>query len=123
MTTDLHDQLLALIETSIVNRYDGDLEKHEDLYMGGSDTYTPLDTDAIRELLTALWGEHITAKTIETVFKNLVENGAEKWPQAWCEEDIEQERQDRIDGLGNEIDHIEDHLDRLKAEYAKLTGR
>lgn len=82
----LEFQLLALIENSIIERYAGDLEQREDP-REGEYVYTPRDTSAIRELLNTLWGEHVSALTIERVFKTLVKDGAVRWPLAWCEED------------------------------------
>ena len=81
------DKLFALIENSIIARYSGDLERHKDPRCKRADTFTPLDTDAIRELLTTLWGEHITLQALELIFETLVTDGAETWPQAWCEEE------------------------------------
>ena len=86
-----------MIENSIIERYSGDLRKWEDPRMKRADTYTPLDTDAIRELLTTLWGEHVTTQTIERVFEMLVEDGAKQWPLAWCEEDLAWDREHCID--------------------------
>jgi hypothetical protein len=113
ITATEENQLLALIETSIIERYDGDLERQEDPRMKCADTYVPLDTDAIRELLTTLWGELVSAQTIEQVYTTLVEDGAEKWPQAWCEEEIAAEREERLSYLDYEIDRVEECLAKL----------
>jgi hypothetical protein len=78
-----------MIERSIVARYDGDLERHE-CPKTAEVHYTPLDTDHIRTLLDALWGETLTAKTIEEFFKRMTEDGAEEWPHAYCEDDEEE---------------------------------
>jgi hypothetical protein len=112
----LEEQLLALIESSIIERYSGDLKRHEDPRMKRANRYTPLDTDAIRELLTTLWGKHITAQTIEHVFETLVEDGAKQWPLAYCEEDLEWERERYRYNLDHEIKCAEEHLVDLKRE-------
>jgi hypothetical protein len=68
--------LLRLIEDSIIRRYDGKLERRQDP-RSKRNTYKPLDTDAIRTLLTTLWGEYISAETIKTIFNTLVEDDTE----------------------------------------------
>lgn len=80
------DKLFALIENSIIARYSGDLERHEDPRMKRAETFTPLDAGAVRELLTTLWGEHITPQALELVFETLVTDGAEAWPRARYQE-------------------------------------
>jgi hypothetical protein len=114
------DQLFTLIETSIVERYAGDLERQEDPRGKCADTYIPLDTDNIRELLTTLWGELVSAETIERAYTTLIEHGAEKWPLGWCEEDITREREERLSHLDYEIERGEQHLAELKAELNQL---
>jgi hypothetical protein len=80
--------LLLLIERSIIERYEGDLEKHDDPQNGGC-LYTPLDTDNIRELVVSLWGELVHSEVLENAINRLTEHGAEVWPRGYCEEDIE----------------------------------
>jgi hypothetical protein len=113
--------LLVMIENSIITRYDGDLERHEDPREKRADTYIPLDTDAIRESLTTLWGEHITAQTLERVFETLTTDGAEKWPLAWCEEDLERERERRALMLDYEIECTEKQIAKTQRRLTKLT--
>jgi small-conductance mechanosensitive channel len=125
IATTVQDRLLALIETSIIERYSGDLEKREDPRRKCAERYVPLDTDDIRELLTTLWGELVSAQTIEQVYAALVEDGAEEWPQAWCEEEIAAEREQRLSYLDYEIDRVEERLAKLikhtKKHLAELT--
>src|SRR5262245_14302429 len=75
-----------LVDNSIIERYDGDLERHQ-CPKTAEVHYTPLDTDHIRTLLNRLWGESLTAETIEDFFERLTKDGAEEWPHGWCEED------------------------------------
>src|SRR5262249_15442606 len=77
-----------LIDDSIIERYDGDLErlgegKHGELH------YRPLDEDHIRQLLASLWGERLTAEVIEDAFKRLMNDVEGPWPHGYCEEDEE----------------------------------
>jgi hypothetical protein len=119
---DAHDEdkLLALIENSIIARYSGELEKHE--ADDGAVTFTPLDTDDIRDLLTTLWGGHITPQALELVFETLVTDGAEAWPQAYCEEVDDAERERRLASLDHEIEYAEEHVKKLKDERDRLVG-
>jgi hypothetical protein len=105
-------QFFTLIETSIIERYTSDLERSEDPRGKYADTYIPLDTDHIRELLTTLWGELVSAETIERVYATLVKDGAEKWPLGWCEEEIAREREDRLSHLDYETECGEEHLEK-----------
>jgi hypothetical protein len=116
LTLAEQDQFFAVIETSIVDRYSGDLERCED------GAYIALDTDAIRELLTTNWGTLVSAETIECVYTTLVEDGVEQWPLGWCEEDIEREREQRLPALDYEIECAEDRLAKLKNERDQLAG-
>jgi hypothetical protein len=118
--------LSALIEKSITERYSGDLERHEDPRGKCANTYTALDTDHIRQLLTSLWGEHITADTLESVFETLTEGGAEKekWsPQAWCEEDDEIERQEQLSTIDCEAAAVEDQISKLTRRLKRLHAK
>src|SRR5262249_28818559 len=118
-------ELSELIAQSIIKRYSGDLEKHADKYETGLVTYTPLDTDDIRDLLTTLWGAHITAEKLEDVFETLTKDGAEHWPDAWCEEDLEYERGQcgrKNNRLDNEIKYVESRLAMLRQERNDLAG-
>ena len=47
LSADEESKLLTLIESSIVARYCGDLERQEDPRGKSGTTYTPLDTDAL----------------------------------------------------------------------------
>jgi hypothetical protein len=75
------------IDATIIARYDGDLERHEDPRGKRGVCYTPLDTSNIQELLTRLWGTRLTADAIEDAFHRLTEDGADTWPLAWCDDD------------------------------------
>jgi hypothetical protein len=110
--------LLDLIEQSIIRRYDGDLERREDPRCKRADTYTPLDTDTIRTLLTTLWGGRVSAETIEEVFDRLTTDGAEQWPKAWCEEDLEIERNQRLARIEYEIECVEQRI-KNKRKHSK----
>jgi hypothetical protein len=107
-----------LIETPIIERYAGDLERHE--CEDGTVTYTPLDTDTIRELLITLWGDLVSETTINGVYDDLITDGAEQWPRAHCEEDIAYERKERLTRLDHDIECTETHLAELKQEARTL---
>jgi hypothetical protein len=81
-------QFETLVDQSIRDRYDGDLERWEDIRDGGQ-TYTPIDTDHVRDLLNVLWGELLTSQAIEDAFERLTQDGADidAWPHGWCQED------------------------------------
>jgi hypothetical protein len=108
-------QLLTLIEKSVVERYSGELGRREDPLDAGS-FYLPIDTDAIRDLLNDMWGEHVTKESIDHVYTNLVENGAEEWPKAYCEEDLQYERDQRLSSIDNDIERAEEYVAKLKRE-------
>jgi hypothetical protein len=116
------DAFMSVIHASIIERYDGDLERHEDPRGKRNDLYVPLDHDQIRELLTKLWAEHVTVGTIEDAFDNLVNYGAEDWPHAWCEEELEAEREQQLSYLDYEIECTEQQLAKLKHELNQLLG-
>ena len=123
MTDTVHQQVLTMLKASIIERYDGDLKRHEDPRMKRSDWYTPRDTAAIRKLLTTLWGAHVTAQTIEQAFDELIKYGARQWPLAHCQEDDEEAAEaadQRISDLDHEIEYTEEHLANLKDEQARL---
>jgi hypothetical protein len=111
-------ELQILIENSIIERYEGDLERHET--ESGEITYIPLDVDNIHDLLTTGWGEYVAADTLEQIFKNLTEDGAEKWPKAYCEEDLDYEREQRASLIDYDIACAEVHLEKLKTERDEL---
>ena len=74
----------TMIDDSITSRYDGELDRGgEDL--DGALAYTPLNTDAIRNLLHALWGELLTPEAIESAFDRLMDHST--WPHGWCQAD------------------------------------
>lgn len=83
-------QFEELVEKSIIARYDGNLERWEG--RDGGPVYTPLDTDHVRTLLNALWGELLTPQAIDDAFERLAE-GENEWPHGYCEDDIEEQWQ------------------------------
>ena len=89
------EDLLDLIANSIIQLYDGDLERYDNCRDGGFN-YTPLDVDHIRDLLTKHWAEHVKESILDDAFERLTEEGAEHWPKAWCEEDIAEGADERI---------------------------
>jgi len=107
-----NDKFGDVVVNSITARYDGDLERHE-CPKTAEIHYTPLDTDFIRTLLNELWGETLTAETIEHFFECLTKDGAEKWPLASCEEE-EDERP--LSDYRTEADEIADY----EAEQRRL---
>jgi hypothetical protein len=121
LTTEEEFKLSELIEKSITERYSGELERHEDERGKMPVMYTPLDTDDIRNVLIKLWGKYVTAETLKGVFNVLTQDGAEHWPNAWCKEDLEYEREQRgreIDRLDTEIEYAESRLATLRQERA-----
>jgi hypothetical protein len=88
LTSEEQERFENAIDATIIARYNGDLERHEDPRGKRGDFYTPLDTNNIRELLIELWGERLTANAIEDAFLRLTEDGAESWPHGWCDDDI-----------------------------------
>jgi hypothetical protein len=111
--------LETLIDDSIVARYEGDLERIDE-YCGVCGTYLPLDEDNIRELLTAFWGEHVTAETLDAAFDRLTQFGADEWPRAWCEEDIREEKDRRLRSIDYDIQCAEEQLANLRKEAEEL---
>jgi hypothetical protein len=84
-----------MVDTSIVEQYDGPLDRlGEDQH--GVICYAPLDTDHIRTLLISLWGDLLSAETIEETFERLMAQG--EWPRGYCEDD-EEERPLSADGF------------------------
>jgi hypothetical protein len=77
-------QFETLIDQSILDRYDGDLERGWDK---DGPTYRPLDTDHVRTLLNVLWGELLAPQAI--AFERLTQLG-NRWPHGYCEEDEEE---------------------------------
>ena len=99
LTWEEENALTSIIEASIIARYDGETERRESYDRKGvSDGhyYVPLDTDAIRELLTQLWGDSLTTEVIESTIANLSTEGAAEWPHGYCEEDEEEEELERV---------------------------
>jgi hypothetical protein len=98
--------LEQIIDNSIVERYDGDLEyvgegKHGELH------YKPLDEDHIRQLLVDLWGDRLTPGAIEDAFNRLMQDQGD-WPHGYCEE--VEELHDRAEL--ERLDQLEDELVR-----------
>jgi hypothetical protein len=81
--------LESLIDQSIISRYDGDLERLGPDQDGGINR-VPLDTEHVSDLLTALWGKYLNPGAITAALIRLTEDGAEHWPNAWCEDDEEE---------------------------------
>ena len=74
LTLDEQCAFERAIDASIIARYRGDLEDlgNNDAHVEGFvNQYLPLDTDHIRNLLTELWGESITAEALEDAFLRL----------------------------------------------------
>src|SRR5262245_7031209 len=85
-----------VIDRSIMERYDGDLEYVGESEDGKQAYYRPLDEGHIRRLLVDLWGDRLTAEAIEDAFNRLMQvEGA--WPL------LKELR---------ELDELEDHLRR-----------
>ena len=97
--------LQQVIDNSIVERYDGDLEyvgegKHGEIHC------RPLDEDHIRRLLIDLWGDRLPTELIEDAFNRLMQDQRE-WPQGFCDELVEELHD--LEGL-QELDELEEHL-------------
>jgi hypothetical protein len=84
-------RLDELIDQSIISRYDGDLRRLGPDQDGGSN-YVPLDVERVSDLLTALWGRHLSPGTITAALIRLTQDGADYWPHGWCEDDEEEAR-------------------------------
>ena len=109
-------QLEELVDASVVERYDGDLERDEELDRKGvwdGWVYTPCDVDHIRELLTTIWDGVLTSEEIESAFERLTKDGRprEGWPHpdCWCEEELEEEERERLDAIDAEEWAREEH--------------
>src|SRR5262245_29200326 len=99
LTIEEQSTFEEMIDASIVARYESELERHDDCDRKGvfdGYFYTPLDTDRIRELLTMLWGDLLTAEAIEDAFTRLTKDGAGEWPRGYCEEDEDEKEQARL---------------------------
>src|SRR5215475_3557355 len=106
-----------MIDASIIARYDSELERHDSCDRKGvfdGYFYTPLDTDKIRELLTKLWGDLLAAEVIEDAFARLTQDGAAEWPNAYCEEDQEQEEQAQLELFDQEEAAEEEHQEHTR---------
>jgi len=75
----------AMIDDSILKRYDGDLERLDEGHHGEIG-YRPLDIDYVRDLLIELWGGTLTTNAIEEAFERLMDRNGE-WPHGYCQED------------------------------------
>jgi hypothetical protein len=91
----------VIIRESIVARYDGSLERDTDANDGGF-VYTPLDEDLIRSLLVTLWEDLLSPQEIDTAYDHIITYGADKWPKAWCQEDVDDEEEMRLSLLDQE---------------------
>jgi hypothetical protein len=116
---DAREDLLDLIANSIIQLYDGDLEKYDDCRDGGF-IYTPIDVDNIRDLLTKHWGEHIKESILDDAFERLTEEGAEHWPKAWCEEDEADAADQRLRDIDYEWNLINERKQKLVRELKRL---
>ena len=84
----VQDVFECMIDSSIVERYDSDLERlGEDRH--GKIYYRPLDTDRVITLLVGLWGDLLTPEAINEAFDRLIED-QDDWPHGYCEEDEEE---------------------------------
>jgi hypothetical protein len=72
-------KLSDLITDSVIQRYDGDLQRHEHPATAEI-IYLPCDVNRIHDLLTSLWGSLVNAMLLDTVFDQLNEDGAKNWP-------------------------------------------
>jgi hypothetical protein len=108
MTLSDHFEVMEAVKVSIASQYDGELEVTED--WEGSLHYTPLDDDRIRQLLIQEFGDVLSGAAIEEAFTELVNEGAEEWPKAWCQAWEEEQR----DSLGIELDIATDNLDEMR---------
>jgi hypothetical protein len=88
LSTSEECQFETLVDQSIRDRYDGDLERWDDIRDGGY-AYTPLETDRVRDLLNSLWGRLLAPQAAEDAFERLTQDGADidAWPHGWCQED------------------------------------
>ena len=83
----------TVIDATICARYDGPLERHEDVRGKRGDTYTALDASRVQELLTELWGSHLTADAIANAVCRLTEDKLfGTWPKAWCDDEEDEEK-------------------------------
>jgi hypothetical protein len=117
-------RLNELVLHSVRSRYGGELERWDDV-RDGSVGYTPLDDD-IRDLLNALWDTYLTPDKLDGFERRLREDGVDRedWgPQAWCEEDIEDEAEQRARELDAEEAQIDDEQERIDAARAALDAR
>ena len=80
-----------MIDALVISRYDGDLQRLGPDQDGGIN-YVPLDVEGVSDLLTALWGGHLSPGTITAALIRLTQDGAEYWPHGWCEDDEEEAR-------------------------------
>ena len=114
------DSLCALIEHSIVERYSGELERHDDPCIKAEPHYVPLDTDAVRLLLNTLWGDFVAEQILDSVFATLIEDGAEHWPHGYCTEELEREREQKLSRVDHDIECVEKVLNKLKEQRNQL---
>jgi hypothetical protein len=117
---DAQEDLLDLIANSIIQIYDGDLEKSSCEDLSGAFIYTPLDVDHIRDLLMKHWGEHVKQSVLDDAFERLTEEGAEHWPKAWCEEDEADAADQRLRDIDYEWNLINERKQKLVRELKRL---
>jgi hypothetical protein len=120
--TDPSDDLIDLIIKAVVARYDGDLTRSDEDPRDGSITYRPNDTDHIRRLLTETWGALVKRAVLDDAYDRLTEEGAEHWPQAWCEEDLADERERQLRAIDRQEAEIERWEEELGAELQHLAA-
>jgi hypothetical protein len=88
--TEAEMDLFEVLVTRVAEQYDGALEEHTRINEWEPPTwYTATDTERVHKLLTTLWSEHITAKTLDRIFRSLTCWGLPKhlWANAHYEKD------------------------------------
>jgi hypothetical protein len=118
--SDAREDLIDLITNSIIQIYAGDLERSACEDRHGAFIYTPLDVDNIRDLLTKHWGELVEPPVLDEAFERLTEDGAEHWPKAWCDEDLDEEADRHLRDLDYEDHLIEEREEALAKEQKRL---
>jgi len=79
------DVFEKMIDASIVDQYDGLLERLDDPRDGGT-YYRPLDTDHLANILVELWGDLLTPEAINEAFDRLMEE-QDEWPHGYCDDE------------------------------------
>ena len=107
-----------LVLRSVAARYADGLERHEDPRGKCGPLYTPYDdTTDIRELFIELWGERLLLDEIDLLQDELFKLGLERdaWPLAWCEEELDEEREALAREQIREEAAREEHEARMRA--------